>query len=361
MRRARGRRRAPAAGSCLPGPAAGTTATPTCSEGTAPVRPNDGNHLAGTAGPPRSRSGETIPGYLSAHCLDERSACRCHSRASRSLCSVHRIERLGSRVRVGPDVAQHTIFGKLGRHGLGTVRVGLWPDNYAAFLTPTGRAEALPVLRDRLVREECGAGLQPCWRESHNYPPRSSSPPRRRASSPRAPRAVAVPWNAADFPPLPATSDVLLLAAPSYDMDLVRPDRPRHAGVGHSMNGKRVLLKPNMVEDSAARSSTRTRRSWRPPPKRALRAGAREVVVGEGPGHRRDTDTSLPPPASTIIFATEAAVRGLEPRRRAARAAAEPVHGPARIGAARVGARCRRRRLPAEAEDASLGGHDAAG
>src|SRR4051812_30139442 len=56
------------------------------------------------------------------------------------------------------------------------------------------------------------------------------------------------PWNAADFAPLPPTSDVLLLAAASYDADLSGAIGRGLRELGISLMGKRVLLKPNMVE-----------------------------------------------------------------------------------------------------------------
>jgi uncharacterized protein (DUF362 family) len=101
------------------------------------------------------------------------------------------------------------------------------------------------------------------------------------------------PWNAADFAPLPATSDVLLLSAPNYEMDLSDVISRGMRELGMSMMGKRVLLKPNMVEYERGTIINTHASVVAAAADAALRAGAREVVVGEGPGHRRDTEYLL--------------------------------------------------------------------
>ncbi len=98
------------------------------------------------------------------------------------------------------------------------------------------------------------------------------------------------PWNQADFPPLPATSDVLLLAAATYDADLSDPIGRAVRELALDVRGKRVLLKPNMVEYERGTIINTHPSVVAAAAQAMLRAGAREVVVGEGPGHRRDTE-----------------------------------------------------------------------
>ena len=85
--------------------------------------------------------------------------------------------------------------------------------------------------------------------------------------------------------------------AASYDADLERPiaDGLRAVGVGpKGVKGKSILLKPNLVEPTVEAPHVNTH----PAVVRAAaevfrRWGAREVVVGEGQGHCRDTDYVL--------------------------------------------------------------------
>ena len=92
------------------------------------------------------------------------------------------------------------------------------------------------------------------------------------------------PWNAADFAPLPATSDVLLLAASNYEMDLSDVISRGMRELGMSMKGKSVLLKPNMVEYERGTIINTHPAVVAAAADAALRAGAREVVVGRRPG-----------------------------------------------------------------------------
>ncbi|MGH9662637.1 MAG: DUF362 domain-containing protein [Bryobacteraceae bacterium] len=94
-------------------------------------------------------------------------------------------------------------------------------------------------------------------------------------------------------PPLPpgppGKSVVAVLRAASYSVDLLDRLRRGAALCGLQAKGKRVLLKPNLVEfDSATAINTNV----------AVIAaavalfrelGAAEITIGEGPGHRRDT------------------------------------------------------------------------
>jgi len=84
-----------------------------------------------------------------------------------------------------------------------------------------------------------------------------------------------------------------ILPASSYDqdltdvivrgLDLLRPD----------VRDKRVFLKPNMVEYESDKAINTNPRVVAAAATAFLKAGAREVVVGEGPGHRRDIEYLL--------------------------------------------------------------------
>jgi uncharacterized protein (DUF362 family) len=86
---------------------------------------------------------------------------------------------------------------------------------------------------------------------------------------------------------------VCVAKAASYAIDLEPIFREALAEVGWKsdrIRGKRFLLKPNLVETSQGAGHINTH----PMVVRAVAlalyaAGAKEVVVGEGPGHRRDT------------------------------------------------------------------------
>src|SRR5262245_65199038 len=60
-----------------------------------------------------------------------------------------------------------------------------------------------------------------------------------------------------------------------------------------AVRGKRVLLKPNMVEYERGTAINTNPRVVAAAAAAMLRAGAREVVVGEAPGHRRDIEYLL--------------------------------------------------------------------
>jgi uncharacterized protein (DUF362 family) len=92
---------------------------------------------------------------------------------------------------------------------------------------------------------------------------------------------------------LPARSEVALLPASDYGagavdavargIDLLRPD----------VRGRRVLLKPNLVEYESGTMVNTNPVIIAGAIEAFRRAGARDVVVGEGPGHRRDTEYLL--------------------------------------------------------------------
>lgn len=100
------------------------------------------------------------------------------------------------------------------------------------------------------------------------------------------------PYKRSDFS-LPARSKVALMPATSYSkdlgdviyrgLDLLRPD----------IAGRSVLLKPNLVEYEAGTIINTNPAVIAGAADAFLRYGAREVVVGEGPGHRRDIEYLL--------------------------------------------------------------------
>ena len=98
------------------------------------------------------------------------------------------------------------------------------------------------------------------------------------------------PYDADAFPPLPALSNVALLAAPSYDEDLADIVSRGLRELRVSLQGRRVFLKPNMVEYERGTVINTNPLVVGAVAEAARRAGAAAVVVGEGPGHRRDIE-----------------------------------------------------------------------
>lgn len=77
----------------------------------------------------------------------------------------------------------------------------------------------------------------------------------------------------------------------SYDRDLETIVRDGLAAVGvTSLSGRSVLLKPNLVEFDKGAAINTDPRLVAATVLAVRRLGASSVVVGEGPGHRRDTD-----------------------------------------------------------------------
>lgn len=86
-----------------------------------------------------------------------------------------------------------------------------------------------------------------------------------------------------------AASPVAILKAKSYSEDLVSRILQGARECGLDVTGKRVLLKPNLVEFDA-KTCINTDVSVVAAALEAFRSlGAVEVIIGEGPGHRRDT------------------------------------------------------------------------
>jgi uncharacterized protein (DUF362 family) len=84
-------------------------------------------------------------------------------------------------------------------------------------------------------------------------------------------------------------SAVAVLKAGSYSGDLVRPMLEGARACGLNVKGKCVLLKPNLVEFDAATAINTDARVIAAAYEVMRTLGASEVLIGEGPGHRRDT------------------------------------------------------------------------
>lgn len=100
------------------------------------------------------------------------------------------------------------------------------------------------------------------------------------------------PYDAQAFV-LPSSSDVALLAVADYGAAVADTISRGLALVGPDVRGRRVLLKPNLVEYESGTMINTHPAVVAGAAEAFLRAGAREVVVGEGPGHRRDTEYLL--------------------------------------------------------------------
>jgi uncharacterized protein (DUF362 family) len=97
------------------------------------------------------------------------------------------------------------------------------------------------------------------------------------------------PYRQGDFS-RPASSPVAILPAASYDLDFADLIGRGLAELGTDVTGLRVLLKPNLVEYEPG-TVINTHPNVVVGAAIALkRAGAREIIVGEGPGHRRDLE-----------------------------------------------------------------------
>jgi uncharacterized protein (DUF362 family) len=101
-----------------------------------------------------------------------------------------------------------------------------------------------------------------------------------------------LPYKASDFV-VPGRSGVALLPAASYDADLTRLIEDGLAFFQLPIRGRRVFLKPNIVEYESASVINTNPLVISAAATAFLKNGAREVVVGEGPGHRRDIEYLL--------------------------------------------------------------------
>lgn len=84
-------------------------------------------------------------------------------------------------------------------------------------------------------------------------------------------------------------SAVAVVKAASYSAGLVRPILDGMRACGLNVRGKRILLKPNLVEFDHATAINTDARVVAAAHEAFLQAGAAAVTIGEGPGHRRDT------------------------------------------------------------------------
>jgi uncharacterized protein (DUF362 family) len=84
-----------------------------------------------------------------------------------------------------------------------------------------------------------------------------------------------------------------MFAAPDYGADISDIVFRGLAELGVDVRGKSVLLKPNMVEFESDQAINTHPLVVAGAADAMRRAGAREVVVGEGPGHRRDVEYLL--------------------------------------------------------------------
>lgn len=100
------------------------------------------------------------------------------------------------------------------------------------------------------------------------------------------------PYRRQDFV-VPPQSPVTLLPTESYESDLADIVRRGLVALGQDVRGKRVFLKPNLVEYWADKAVNTDARLVAAAAEAMWQAGAREVVVGEGPGHRRDIEYLL--------------------------------------------------------------------
>jgi uncharacterized protein (DUF362 family) len=101
------------------------------------------------------------------------------------------------------------------------------------------------------------------------------------------------PWSRAAYRKQ-ERSRVAILRAVRYDSAVVDTIRQGIRLFGLEVGGKRVVLKPNIVEYVPTNPAVTTNPAVVAAAAEAFRQlGAREVTVAEGPGHRRDTDYLL--------------------------------------------------------------------
>ena len=100
------------------------------------------------------------------------------------------------------------------------------------------------------------------------------------------------PYDDRDFV-VSARSAVGLFGAPTYDADFADIIGRGFRELGVDVRGKRVLLKPNLVEYAPGAAINTHPMVVAGAAVAALHAGAADVVVGEGPGHRRDIEYLL--------------------------------------------------------------------
>jgi uncharacterized protein (DUF362 family) len=102
-------------------------------------------------------------------------------------------------------------------------------------------------------------------------------------------RKTPPPYDAGQFAHA-ATSDVAILPAASYQADFADVVSRGLSLLDVDVRGKRVLLKPNLVEFFADRVINTDAALVAGAAEAFRRAGAKSVSVAEGPGHRRDIE-----------------------------------------------------------------------
>ena len=90
-------------------------------------------------------------------------------------------------------------------------------------------------------------------------------------------------------PDLPGASVVSVIKAASYSVELAQRILEGAKACGLNVRGKRVLLKPNLVEFDKSTSINTDVSVLAASLEVMHQLGAAEVKIGEGPGHRRDT------------------------------------------------------------------------
>ena len=101
-----------------------------------------------------------------------------------------------------------------------------------------------------------------------------------------------VPWDRDAFGPIPEAR-VALVRATSYANGLEEIVLDGLRSVGAEVRGARVLLKPNLVEYDPGTTVNTDPRLVAATVVAMRRLGAADVIVAEGPGHRRDTQFVL--------------------------------------------------------------------
>jgi uncharacterized protein (DUF362 family) len=137
---------------------------------------------------------------------------------------------------------------------------------------------------------------------SHNHSPESNATPPTPSVSRRGlliGAAVATTF-AVGYPlarrALASRESVFIASGQKYDGDLVRTIRDGLIASGldsASLRGKKVLLKPNMVEPARDRPQMTTHPAMIRAANEVFRSWGATVKVGEAPGHIRDTEFAL--------------------------------------------------------------------
>lgn len=100
------------------------------------------------------------------------------------------------------------------------------------------------------------------------------------------------PYDAGSFS-IPARSTIGLFPAADYATDFADLVYRGFRELGTNVTGRRVFLKPNMVEYEEGTAINTHPLVVAGAAAACQRAGAAEVVIGEGPGHRRDVEYLL--------------------------------------------------------------------